>query len=128
MLEQRQRLQDVLHSDLTDLRANIGRMRGAADHFVQDQIQNLAAIQRVIQTVEVGIGTILVGLDSRSSFGASTSQHRPTPQSTQRPAPQPSPRPSSSRSPFSATVRPGTGFPEPSSRVGVLARTRSSRG
>ena len=73
VLEQRQHLQDVLHSDLTDLRADVGQMRGAADHFVQYQNQILAAIQRGVQTIEVGIGAILVGLDSRSSFSASTS-------------------------------------------------------
>ena len=124
--------QDLLHVDLTDLRSDFDRLRGAADIFTQDQAQSLTSVQQGIQRVEVGIGAILIGFTgSNGPFGgASTSQpsSRPPLQTIPRPPPHATPRPAPSRPPFSSTVHLGTGFSEPSTRVGVSTRIHSSRG
>ena len=107
-------------------------MRGAADRFAQDQTDTLSSVQQRLQRVEVSIGAILIGCTGSSDpfGGASSSQpsSRPPSQTTLRPPPHATPRPAPTRPPFSSTVRSGTGFPEPSTRVGVSARTYSSRG
>ena len=77
-----------------------------------------------MREVKVGIEAMMICFlgSSNPTGGASTSSRQP---------PQPSPRPpphSSYRPPFSSTIRSGTGFPEPSTRVGVASRTRRSRG
>ena len=132
ILEQRQRSQDLLHADITELRSDLGRMRGAADRFVQDQSYHFSSVQQRLQRVEVGIGAILIGCTGSSDpFGGASSSRpsssRPPSQTTPRPPPHATSRPSSTRPPFSSTVRSGTGFPEPSTRVGVSSRICSSR-
>ena len=123
VLEQKQRSQDSLHCELIDLRSDFGRLRGAADRFAQEQAQISLSTQQTMKEVKVGIEALMICLlgSSNPTGGASTSS---------RPPPQPSPRPPphSHRPPFSSTVRSGTGFPEPSTRVGVASRTRRSRG
>ena len=107
-------------------------MRGAADRFAETQSETFSSIQQRLQRIEVGVGAILIGCTSSSDpfGGASTFQpsSRLPPQTTSRPPPHATPRPASTRPPFSSTVRSGIGFPEPSTRVGVSSRTRSSRG
>ena len=107
-------------------------MRGAADRFAETESETFSYVQQRRQTIELGVGAILTGCtDSSDPFGgASTSQpsSRPASQTTPRPPPHATPRPASTRPPFSSTVRSGTGFPEPSTRVGVSASIRSSRG
>ena len=123
VLEQRQRSQDSLHAEITDLRSDFDRLRDAADRFVQDHVESSSSIQQRLQRIEVGIGAILIGYTGSSDpfGGASSSQHS-------RPPPHATPRPTPSRPPFSSIVHLGTGFPEPSTRVGVSSRIHSSRG
>ena len=132
ILEQSQRSQDLFHTDITELRSDFDRMRGATDRFTETQSETFSSVQKRLQRIELGVGAILIGCTGSSDpfGGASTSQpsSRPPPQTTSRPPPHATPRPASTRPPFFSTMHSGTGFPEPSTRVGVSSRTRSSRG
>ena len=122
VLEQKQRSQDALHCEITDLRSDFGRLRGAADRFAQEQAQISLSTQQTMKEVKVGIEALMICLLGSSNPTSASTSSRPPRQPSHRPPPH------SHRPPFSSTVRSGTGFPEPSTRVGVASRTRRSKG